>query len=279
MGRKPRVEYEGAIYHVIQRGNNSEYIFNNSNDKEFLVKDILSRKNDMNLRLFGYVVMSNHYHLLLQIMDMDNTLNKIMHRFNNRYSKYYNKQYGRTGHVFGERYKAIPVQDDSYLLTLLRYIHQNPVRAGICKRVEEYEWNSDSFYRDGNEKDLNIEVILDAISKDRNLAVKQYKEFMEEMDDTEYNEEKVGEEAFRLVVGKRTPVIVRKRLDEILIDTGVSDLEYKLIKEGSRKRSLKVYKAAYAKKALELNYTYKEIGQNIKLSDVAIIYLVNNLVT
>lgn len=279
MGRKPRVEYEGAIYHVIQRGNNREYIFDNCNDKEFLLKDILSRKNYMKFRLFGYVIMSNHYHLLLQTMDMDNTLNKIMHRINNRYSKYYNKRHGRTGHVFGERYKAIPVQDDSYLLTLLRYIHQNPVRAGICKRVKEYEWSSDCFYRKGNEKELDIKVILDTISKDRNLAIKQYKEFMEEIDDTEYKEDKVGKEAFRLVVGKRSPVVVRKRLDEILIDTGVSDLEYKLIKEGSRKRSLKGFKAAYAKKALELNYTYKEIGQNIKLSDVAIIYLMNNLVT
>lgn len=145
--------------------------------------------------------------------------------------------------------------------------------------ASEYEWSSDSFYREGNETDIDIGVILDTISKDRKLAIKQYRALMEEEADKDQQKENLGEEAFCLLVGRRTLVAARKRLDEILIDTGVSDQEYKLIKEGSRKRNLKVYKTAYARKALELNYTYKEIGRNIKLSDTAIINLVNKLVT
>jgi REP element-mobilizing transposase RayT len=199
MGRRPRVEFEGAIYHVIQRGNNREYIFDNRSDKKFLLKDILCRRNNMNFRLFGYVIMSNHYHLLLQTVDKDNMLNKIMHGINNRYSKYYNKCHERTGHVFGERYKAIHVQNEGYLVTVLRYIHQNPVRAGMCNMASEYEWSSDSCYREGNETDIDIGVILDTMSKDRKLAIKQYRALMEEEADKDRQQEHVGEEAFSLL--------------------------------------------------------------------------------
>ena len=272
MGRKPRIEYDEAIYHVIQRGNNREYIFGKEADKSVLLNDIIHKQNDLGFRLIGYIVMDNHFHILLQTIEKP--LQSIMHRVNSKYSKYYNRKYGRKGHVFGERYKAILAQDERYLLTLLRYIHQNPVKAGICSRVDEYRWSSDYYYRNGIDKDIDIAVILGSISKAIKIAVKQYKEFVKEMDDTDYGEENwIGEEAFKFVAVPKIKVMERKRLDEILLETGTSPEEYKQIKAGSRKRNLIPYKINYARKAQESNHTLKEIGEHIKLTDVAVFKL------
>ena len=89
--------------------------------------------------------MNNHYHIIIQTMDKK--LQEIMHQINNKCSKYFNVKYKRVGHVFQGRYKAVLVQDERYLLKLIRYVHQNPVRAGICELVEQHKWSSDKYYR------------------------------------------------------------------------------------------------------------------------------------
>jgi len=83
----------------------------------------------MGYTVYGYVLMDNHYHLVIQTFDKK--LQEIMHQINNKYSKYFNNKYKRVGHVFRGRYKAILVQDERYILKLIRYIHKNPARAGI----------------------------------------------------------------------------------------------------------------------------------------------------
>ncbi len=124
----------------------------------------------MNYKLYGYVLMDNHYHLALQVFGKK--LQKIMHQINNKYSKYFNYKYKRVGHVFQGRYKAILVQDERYLLSLVRYMHQNPIKAGMCKTVEEYKWSSDIFYRAGKKGFISTEVLLDMLSSDRKEAIK-----------------------------------------------------------------------------------------------------------
>ena len=136
MGRKTRLEYEGGIYHVIGRGNNRESIFKHDALKAYLINLLYEYKVPMKYKIIGYTFMDNHYHFILQTNDKP--LQKIMHCINNRYSKYYNWTYSRTGHVMERRYKSIPVQDESYLLVLLRYVHNNPVRAGMCSHMSEY---------------------------------------------------------------------------------------------------------------------------------------------
>ncbi len=129
MGRKPRVEFKGAIYHVIKRGNNREYIFRGEADKESLLAYLQHANKENVYNLLGYVIMDNHYHLIIQTKEKP--LQKIMQQVNNAYSKNYNKRYKRTDHVFGGRYKALLVKDDKYLLSLLRYVHQNPLRIHV----------------------------------------------------------------------------------------------------------------------------------------------------
>ena len=100
MGRKPRVEFKGAIYHVIKRGNNRDYIFQGREDKESLLRYIAYAKEDGGFNLMGYVIMDNHYHLIIQTEDKP--LSKIMQTVNNRYSKDYNKRHSRSDHVLGK---------------------------------------------------------------------------------------------------------------------------------------------------------------------------------
>ena len=177
MGRKPRIEYHGGVYHAIQRGNNHDYIYKDDSDKLWLINVLKSFREELGYKLFGYVIMDNHYHLIIQTNNYP--LQTIMHRLNTRYSKYYNQKYVRVGHVFGDRYKALPVGDQSYILTLLRYIHQNPVRAGINK-VSEYRWSSDYLYRKNLDDWVDIGIVLDGISANRAVAIKVYNELMTE---------------------------------------------------------------------------------------------------
>lgn len=274
MGRKPRVEYAGAIYHVIQRGNNREYIFDLDEDKLFLLREVEKRKVNTGFLLYGYVVMGNHYHLVLQTGEYP--LSKVMHFINGSYGRYYNLSRGRTGHVFEGRYKAIPVQDERYLLAVLRYVHRNPVVAGICRRVAGYRWSSDHFYRKNLKQFVDIDLLLDMLSNDRKKAITQYIDFMEQEDALDYEKlDALGDDTFTLQNRPPKEKPIRKNLEQILKETGISPLEFDLIKKGSRKRNLIPYKAAYVREAIKYQYTLKEIGANIGISSVAVAKLMS----
>jgi putative transposase len=269
MGRPWREEYHGGIYHVIARGNNKEYIFKESIDKGYFIKQLKQTTEGMNYRIFGYILMDNHYHILIQTIDKK--LQEIMHQINNKYSKYFNAKYKRVGHVFQGRYKATLVQDERYLIWVLRYIHQNPVQAGICRTVNGYKWSSDIFYRKGIKGFVNTNIVLSMLDADRNEAVKKYFELMAEKEEKDYTKEKrIGDEAYQLMCLSRRKTEERKRLDEILIETGISNEDYALVKSGSRKRRLTQYKLEYTRAALTLKYTYKEIAHNINITESSV---------
>lgn len=223
----------------------------------------------MNYRIFGYVLMDNHYHILVQTMEKK--LQEIMHQINNKYSKYFNYKYKRVGHVFQGRYKSIIVQDERYFIGVLRYIHQNPMKANICITVDEYKWSSDGFYRRDLRGFVNVDIILSMLDSERKEAIRKYKELMNEKEEVDYEKEKIiGDEAYQLMCLSKRKKEERKRLDEILIETGVSNEDYTLIKSGSRKRILTKYKLEYARVALAIRYTYKEIAQNISITESSV---------
>ena len=121
---------------MIKRGNNRDYIFRSREDKEEFLKCLETANKEDAFNLLGYVIMDNHYHLIIETKEVP--LNKIMQKVNNTYSKNYNKRHQRTEHVFGGRYKSILVNDDKYLYSLLRYIHENPVRAKMHQNMVDY---------------------------------------------------------------------------------------------------------------------------------------------
>ncbi len=270
MARDLRMEYIGGIYHIIARGNNKEYIFKEEQDKGYFIK-LVKEAIKQDYQLFGYILMDNHYHFIIQRYDKE--LYKLMHQINNTYSKYFNFKYKRVGHVFQNRYKSILIQDERYLLSLLRYIHRNPVRAGMCKTVSDYKWSSNFFYENNRRTFINIDTVLDMISTDRGQAINIYMEYMgnSEEDLVKFDEKKIiGEDAYEIMISTRKLKPVRKRLDEILMETGISSNEFELIKSGSRQRNLTKFKIEYIKKSMEANYTQKEIGKNIYVSDAAV---------
>lgn len=253
MARDARREYDGGIYHVIARGNNKEYIFKEEQDKGYFIK-IVKEAIGVDYQLFGYILMDNHYHFIIQRHDKE--LHHVMHQINNKYSKYFNARYKRVGHVFQSRYKAILVQDERYLLSLIRYVHRNPVRAGMCKNVSDYKWSSNYFYERNRRSFINIDTVLDMISMDRKIAINLYIEYMRnsEEDSVDFDDKKIiGDDAYEIMMSSRKVKPVRKRLDEILMDTGINLHQYELIKSGSRKRELTKFKVEYIKKAMEAN--------------------------
>lgn len=269
MGRNWREEYKGGIYHVIARGNNKEYIFKEDIDKGYFIKLLKEYCNVMGYQIFAYILMDNHYHLAIQ--PMDKKLQEIMHQINNKYSKYFNYKYKRVGHVFQGRYKAVLVQDERYMLKLVRYIHQNPVRAGMANSVENYRWSSDIYYRKNIRSFINKDMLMKMLDSDGFRAIEKYKVFMEEREETEYSKlNSIGDEAYRVLCESRKEVKQRKRLDEILIETGIELREYELIKAGSRKRRLTEYKLKYAIAGLEEHYTLREIGEHIGMTAVSV---------
>ena len=276
LSRKPRFEYPGGVYHLIQRGNNREFIFRKDEDKEFLLNLIREYIDKMDFTLYGYVIMGNHYHLIVRIAQTP--LKDIMHRINNKFSRDYNKKNERTGHVFENRYKGILVVDDRYMLSLLRYIHQNPVSAKICEKVEQYPWSSDKNYRLNDLKGMvDIDFMLNMFSEDRTDAISAYKKFMDE-------NKKEDIAAFEGVdiIGKVSTYKIdnylekdKKSLEVILKNVTKDKKIFDEIKAGSRKRYLSDYKKEFIELALKSNYTLKEIGQSISVSDAAVFKIHN----
>src|SRR5208337_2606050 len=144
MARPPRLEFPGAFYHIIVRGNHRQDIFLNEQDRLEYLSRVSHYKEKTGFILYAYVLMSNHVHLLIETPK--SPVSKIMQLINFTYTHYFNRKYGKVGHLFQGRYKAILCDRDEYLLGLVRYIHLNPVRANIVSLPHEHLWSSHSEY-------------------------------------------------------------------------------------------------------------------------------------
>lgn len=264
-----RIEYYGAYYHIIQRGVNKEHIFKEDRDKSYLLEIVAETKEMFDFKIFSYVIMGNHYHFFIQMLNTP--ISKIMHQINTRYAMYYNKRHKRSGHVFQNRYKGILVQNDSYFVTLIKYIHNNPVAAGICNSMEEYKWSSDIFYRINMDNMVDVDELLNMLSPNRLKAIEKYIELMEDKNFDEKammelyeNSDIIGTEEFIKKVTKEK--VSRLSLDEVLQKACPTDKEFELIKSGSRLRYLTKYKRDYINLSREEGYTYEEIGENIGMT-------------
>ena len=149
MARMLRLEYPGGLYHVTARGNERKDIFRSDGDRLRFLEKLAGCIQAHHVRVYAYVLMSNHFHLLVQTPRAN--LSAFMQQLNTSYSVYFNRRYGRTGHLLGGRYKAPVVEGDEYLLTLTRYVHLNPVQIRTVrslpleermKRLAEYRWSS-----------------------------------------------------------------------------------------------------------------------------------------
>jgi REP element-mobilizing transposase RayT len=144
MARKPRIHLPGGIYHVIFRGNGGQDVFLSEADRYRFYLLLQEGSNRFGYRIHAFCLMGNHIHLALQVGDIP--LSRAMHNLSFRYTRWINWREQRSGHLFQGRYKAILVDGENYLLELVRYIHLNPVRAGLVVDPEEYSWSGHRAY-------------------------------------------------------------------------------------------------------------------------------------
>jgi len=180
MARPLRIEYPGAFYHVTSRGNEQREIFKSKKDRVQFLHYLETATERYGAAILIYCLMDNHYHLLLETPK--GNLSQIMRHINGAYTTYFNVKRKRAGHLFQGRYKAILVEADEYAEELSRYIHLNPVRAGIVERPEDYIWSSYRAYI-GQEKApewLATDFILAYFDKKISSARKKYQKFVED---------------------------------------------------------------------------------------------------
>jgi len=146
MPRAARKKSESGIYHVILRGINKQRIFLETADYRKFLQILKDTKTICGFELFAYCLMPNHIHILMK--PGKEPLEQVFRRIGARFVYWYNAKYERVGHLFQDRYKSEPVDGDPYFLTVVRYIHQNPVKAGLCASPEEYPFSSYPQYFD-----------------------------------------------------------------------------------------------------------------------------------
>ena len=143
--RNIRVFSESNLYHIVLKGINSQQLFFENNDYVLFLKEFKKACNTYNAKIVAFCLMSNHIHLLLKFED-SNDMPLLFKSFGASYVYKYNRQHNKTGKLFNGRYYSKPINDDSYFYTVIKYIHYNPVKAGICSGLEDYEWSSYNDY-------------------------------------------------------------------------------------------------------------------------------------
>ena len=133
MARAWRIEYEGAFYHVLSRGNEKQDVFITDGDRNLFLATVAEMGERFEIDVFAYLLMDNHYHLLFRTNRAN--LCRSMQWFGATYTKRFNLRHNRSGHLFQGRFKNMLVQNDAYLLQLSYYIHRNPLRAGMVRRL------------------------------------------------------------------------------------------------------------------------------------------------
>ena len=276
MARKPRIHYPGACYHVILRGNAGQDIFFDNQDRIrffFLLQEGIERYKH---RIHAYCLMTNHLHLAVQVGEV--SLSRIMQNVSFRYTRYLNRRRNQVGHVFQGRYKALLIDADMYLLELVRYIHNNPVRAAMVNSPEQYLWSSHSAYLGKVSVSwLTTDWVLSQFAKEKQHAIGVYRDFViagkadghrkefhqGERDGRILGEDRFVEESLRMASQKHSRKIT---LEQVLLKVcaeygvGLEDLS-----GGSRQKRISEPRSVAALLVRDLDYiSLMELSAGIK---------------
>lgn len=228
MPRQARTLSKSSIYHVMIRGNERRNIFLGDEDRIRFIDTTLIKLKTSGSKLYAYCLMDNHVHLV--IGEGKEEIAKIMKRINVSYVLYFNRKYKRVGHLFQDRFKSETIENDNYLLEVIRYTHNNPVKAGIVKKPSEYKWSSYSMYTEEQDGLIERETVLGMFFKDKKKSIELFKEFSEKDCDTKFIEyEEVDNEEKRLEEEKEIRAIVEGYLTKNNINND-SYLENKKIR-------------------------------------------------
>jgi REP element-mobilizing transposase RayT len=180
MPRKARRKSESGVYHIMLRGANRQEIFHDEEDHIRFLETLDRYKRKSEIKVYGWCLMSNHIHLLFQ--EGKEELAVTMKRIGVSYVWFYNQKYKTMGHLFQDRYKSESIESDEYLMSVARYIHQNPVKAGMVKKPDEWEWSSCQGYY-GREYYppfmLDRDLVLDMFSQNKETAIQRFMKYNE----------------------------------------------------------------------------------------------------
>ena len=186
MSRPLRIEYPDAWYHVMNRGRRYEAIFEDKNDYKVFI-DLLKEAIDIfHVKVASFCLMENHYHLLIQTPEAN--ISRSMRHINGVYTQRYNRIHGYDGHLFRGRYKSILIDADSYLLQVMRYIHRNPISAGLSKNLN-YAWSSHKAYLSDTKKWnwISRDKIFKMLSRRKALQKTVYRDFVNEPNNEDFS--------------------------------------------------------------------------------------------
>lgn len=271
MPRPPRPHYPGAVFHVMARGNAGSLIFESEEEFERFPKLIADIRDACFFRLFAFCLMGNHFHLLIQVLET--SISKIMHRLLSIYSKRFNVARSRRGHVFQGRFLSKSVMDDAYLIHLLRYIHLNPVKAGLVDRPEQWPWSGHRELLGRSPRNLvDWQWVLSLFHEDPEIAVELYAQHilrgigdstaMEEPDFSFMKSASSPEESSILIKGMDLQMLTAK----VSFESGIS---IEAVRGRGRSRRVSAARRRIIREAFSIGYTITAIAAFLSISQSA----------
>jgi REP element-mobilizing transposase RayT len=167
MPRKPRVLSSTGIYHIILRSVNQHIIFEEDADYRKFLYILADCSEKYDIDIYAYCLMDNHIHLMVRMPH--DTLASFFQSLGTRFVRWYNTKYCRTGHLFQDRFHSTVIDSKAYFLSTLTYIHDNPIKANICRHPSEYRWSSYNGYYGENNPLLNVKFAYDVAGSKESL--------------------------------------------------------------------------------------------------------------
>jgi putative transposase len=257
-----RIDYRGAIHHVYVRGNNRQAIFRDDDDRRFFLGCLKKIRMETSTNLFAAGLMTNHFHLLPETGLAP--LKTVMARLQTSYAMRFNAKYGTVGHVFQGRYQSKLCITDEYFMRLVRYIHRNPVKAGMVSFPSEWPWSGQHDLLAGTNGIVDSEFPLSLFGSSLPEARQAYSQFSGDAIDDNW------EPAFDDEETLQAPPDIRSLLELIAIEHRIGVLE---LSAGKRGAVFTAAKREFVQRSTALGISQAEIARTLNCSEAAIAYL------
>ena len=264
MPRLPRIHYPGAVYHVMARGVDRREVFLDDLDRHEFLGIVVKLKSETPYSILAYCLMGNHFHFAIKVGAVP--LSQIMQRLLTTYVIGFNARHAREGHLFQARYKSRLCLDDAYLVALIRYIHRNPVRAGLVVNPRDWPWSSHRLYSERTTSPLvDAELFLNAAGSE----IQDYERWSENSD-----------EHFKPWPGAGAPSALPRKdaagtqsLDELASHLFPDDLT--ALQSGERKRTTSKKKSIVAAEAIKNGHSLSSIAAWMRCTPSAVHHLLH----
>ena len=258
MPRRKRSDAPNTIHHVIQRGNNRNYIYEDTQDKREFLSILSTAITTYDAVLLQYVLMDNHYHLLIRVGDQP--LSAFVRFLNRSYSLYYNKRYNRIGTIYGGRYKSYLLSETEKFFSTVRYIVRNPVKAGLSATPAEYRWSGHASVFIYQPSLIDKVTLLAYFSPDTDLALKRYKECTE-------HETWTARVGFATIIDRKKETTERLEclLDQLLSERDLAD-HRNMVVSGAKSPLSRDLRSSFTHLAIADGHSLKDIAAFLHVS-------------